>query len=201
MQISKTRMKELDMIVKMMQSKSGDIVHIEDDKAKMLHKYEVCHSMLLHYGAAHRVAKMMMNDTRFEGVTLSRCHQIIQETMYIYGTGSSVVADYYFNVLLEKTFELMPKMIACNDWKAFNGAVANIHKILEHFKASEAVNKDLLQQHDFTLVVNVDNKSFKLPLSKMMELSEQERISLLDSLRSDVLGDDMVEFIEHAEGK
>lgn len=199
MQISKTRMDELDKLVKAIQGSDAGFLELDDKQATLLSRLEVTDSLLKQYGSPNKVARMMMHDSRFDGLSKSRCLQLIDDAMHVYGARTNISADYFFGILLDKTFEMLPKMIAAGDWKAFNSGIANVIKVIEHFKSSDAVNKDLLKQHDFTLMVNVGEKAFTLPLAKMMELKPDERQSFLNSIKSELIPDNMVEYIEDEE--
>lgn len=198
--ISTERLEAIDKVIERMQTEPGALVHLDNREYEWVRTWEKVDDLLRQYGNTAKVAKMMLNDSRFGINSKTTAYKYIEETQYVYNTRSKLNVDYWMTVLFEKQFDVFIKAGRLNQFKACNGALANMIKILGYYKQDGAITADQLEQHRFTLLVNVpDKKAMSIDFSKFVLMPAEERISLLDQLDAEELSPDMVTFIENEE--
>lgn len=198
---TKKKLDQLDRIINSMQRKPDAVVEMDDLEFQTLKKYEICDSLLRKYGSPSKVANMMVNDSRFDNIQKTRAYQIIQETKYIYNTAFKLDTDYWSQVVFEKAFETFNRAILSNNLAEQNRAIKNIATILSMCKEENPINADLLNPHDYIMLITLPDREegYKLSLNKLNQISQEERVEIVRALEAENLQFDMVEFIENEE--
>ena len=199
--LSKKKEIQLDRIIKSMQSGPTKIIELNDKEFETIKRMEIIDSLLRKYGSPSKVANMIVNDSRFGGIKKTRAYQLIQETKYIYNTAHKLDVDYFYQVVFEKAFETLNRAILANSLAEQNKAIKNLAAILATCKEENPINADLLNPHEYTLLINLPDRpeGYKLSLNKLHEISQDERVEIVRQLEAEDLEFDMVEFIQNEE--
>lgn len=143
--------------------------------------------------AAHIIAKKY-------NISKPRAYQLILETEYVYGSVNRFGKEYYRQFLIEKAMVELNKFARNSNGDLFNKTLKNLIVLFGFDKNEETtISAELLQQHNYSFVVNFKNQSdsYELDLTHLNKMPLKDKLKLLNDVEAENIDFEIIDALSN----
>lgn len=172
---------------------------LPDDLQRKLDQIDFCDNQIRSTKRRTEAAKII---AKHYDISKARAYALILETEYVYGSVNRFGKEYYKQFLIEKAMVELDKYAKNSNAVGFNMTMKNLIILFGFDKNEETTIKaELLQQHQYTFVVNFKNgrDSYELNLNNLDKMPVSEKLDLLKQVEAENIDFEMIDKLSRDE--